>query len=359
MFPSQLRGRRSRRAHAIISAAFVSLSLVSLSLVALSLVAGCGQGSKITAIGKIVATRSASTFPDKIYAYPYRALYAAVATLKADRHTAKAVELKALGAIPSGIWAAGQSGVMQQIKNITQAAEGAHAVPVIVAYNLPDRDVCGKYSAASGPTSQGYTIWINQLAAAVGSGHDIIVVEPDGLADILLGCLSPALVAVRYQLLRYAMQRLGSLPNAHVYLDAGNPGMFSDPALLADPLVRAGIRYGRGFSANVSNFQWTSTVVAWSQRLEATLGGSVGVLIDTSRNGNGPYTGSDAPQWCNPPGRAPGPVPQLDPGPAGIDGYLWIKNPGVSDGTCNGGPPAGQFWTQYAVGLAQSQARRA
>ena len=79
-------------------------------------------------------------------------------------------------------------------------------------------------------------------------------------------------------------------------------------------------------------------MVAWSQKLEHALGGKVGAVIDTSRNGNGPYTGGDSPQWCNPPGRAPGPTPQLDPGPAGIEAYLWIKNPGTSDGPCNGGP---------------------
>ena len=69
---------------------------------------------------------------------------------------------------------------------------------------------------------------------------------------------------------------------------------------------RPGIRYGRGFSANASNFQWTADVVTWSQQLERSLGGTVGAVIDTSRNGRGPYTGPDAPQWCNPPGRALG-----------------------------------------------------
>ena len=78
--------------------------------------------------------------------------------------------------------------------------------------------------------------------------------------------------------------------------------MFGDPARLVRPLRRAGLGYGRGFSANVSNFQWTARVVSWSQHLEDALGGPAGAVIDTSRNGRGPYTGPDAPQWCNPPG---------------------------------------------------------
>ena len=61
-----------------------------------------------------------------------------------------------------------------------------------------------------------------------------------------------------------------------------------------------------------------------------------------------------APQWCNPPGRALGPPPRLNPGPAGIAAYLWIKDPGASDGPCNGGPPAGQYWPQYAMDLYQA-----
>ncbi len=41
-------------------------------------------------------------------------------------------------------------------------------------------------------------------------------------------------------------------------------------------------------------------------------------------------------------------------GPAGIDAYLWIKDPGASDGPCHGGPAAGRYWPQYAVDLEQA-----
>ena len=36
------------------------------------------------------------------------------------------------------------------VRQVTLAAARTHAVPVIVAYNLPDRDACGKFSAAAG-----------------------------------------------------------------------------------------------------------------------------------------------------------------------------------------------------------------
>jgi len=290
----------------------------------------------------------------RLYTYPGNPLLSAATFLQANGRPGDAAALQALAATPSGIWAVGAPDDMQKISQAAHAAANAHEIPVIVAYNLPDRDACGKFSAVPGAAGPDYENWIDKLASAIGSANAIVVVEPDALADIVRGCLNPAQRAQRYQLLRYAMKKLGALSHARVYLDAGNPGMFSDPSVLAAPLQEAGIRYGRGFSANVSNFQWTGAVVSWSQRLERILGGKAEAVVDTSRDGNGPYTGPLAPQWCNPPGRAPGPAPKLDPGPAGIDAFLWVKDPGASDGPCNGGPAAGQYWTQYAVDLEQA-----
>jgi endoglucanase len=36
-----------------------------------------------------------------------------------------------------------------------------------------------------------------------------------------------------------------------------------------------------------------------------------------------------------------------------VHAFLWIKKPGESDGECNGGPKAGQWWTEMAIGLAK------
>ena len=313
--------------------------------VAVMLAAACGSGAYSSSA--------------RLYAYPGSPLSSAAAILQASGQPGNAAALRALAATPSGIWAAGAPDDMAKISQAARAAADAHEIPVIVAYNLPGRDACGKLSAPGGAAGHAYETWIGRLAAAIGGAPTIVIVEPDAVADIVRGCLGQAQRAQRYHLLRYAMKKLGALPGAHVYLDAGNPGMFSDPGVLAGPLERAGIRYGQGFSANVSNFQWTSVVVRWSQRLEHDLGGQAGAVVDTSRNGNGPYAGPLAPQWCNPPGRAPGPVPKLEPGPAGIDAYLWIKDPGASDGPCNGGPAAGQCWTQYAVDLERASRMQA
>ncbi|GFM99478.1 hypothetical protein Sfulv_42890 [Streptomyces fulvorobeus] len=54
------------------------------------------------------------------------------------------------------------------------------------------------------------------------------------------------------------------------------------------------------------------------------------------------------------PARAgPGNTPAALTGEDGLDAYLWIKRPGDSDGTCRGGPSAGTWWPEYALGLAE------
>ncbi|MGE0796347.1 MAG: glycoside hydrolase family 6 protein, partial [Acidimicrobiia bacterium] len=74
-------------------------------------------------------------------------------------------------------------------------------------------------------------------------------------------------------------------------------------------------------------------------------------VVDTSRNGAGP---TDDRQWCNPPGRALGSVPEVAPGVSPlVDAFLWVKTPGRSDGTCNGGPKAGDWWPEYLADLAR------
>ena len=80
-------------------------------------------------------------------------------------------------------------------------------------------------------------------------------------------------------------------------------------------------------------------------------------VVDTSRNGNGPYPGDTvdgAPSWCNPPGRALGEPPTDNPGLPRVDALLWIKYPGESDGSCRPGEPeVGAWWPEYALDPAR------
>ena len=239
----------------------------------------------------------------RLYADPANSLFAAAAQL-AGHDPVEAAELTAIAKTPAGFWAAGQPGEMQMITQVTRAAARDHSVPVIVAYNLPDRDACGKFSAGRAMKAPGYEHWIGQLAAAVGRGDDIVIVEPDGLADILRHCLSAAQSRQRYLLLRYAMKVLGALPHARVYLNAGNPGLFKNPLVLTGPRERPAYSTGADSppTSRTSSGPGPSSHGASSWR--ATSPARPKPVIDTSRNGHGPYTGRDYPRWCNPPGRA-------------------------------------------------------
>jgi endoglucanase len=244
--------------------------------------------------------------------------------------------------------------------------------------------------------------------------------------------LTPATAnQARYDQIRGAVARLEQQPNVSVYLD-GTHSAWLGVGDIAQRLVEAGVANAQGFFLNVSNYQftqngvqygtWISECIAsgsyagcpnqyWNGGPDGTmiaslLGAWTGValsnyrvwsdtagdpalntsginarfstpgtthfVIDTSRNGLGPWkpTASypDAQDWCNPPGRGLGARPTADTGNALVDAYLWAKVPGESDGSCNRGvsgsttdpewggtvdPAAGSWFPQQALQLAQ------
>ncbi len=89
--------------------------------------------------------------------------------------------------------------------------------------------------------------------------------------------------------------------------------------------------------------------IAYGEKISRLTGGKH-FVIDTGRNGLGPTPDN---QWCNPAGRALGRPPTTRTGHPLVDALLWVKSPGESDGECNGGPAAGHWWPEYALGLAQ------
>lgn len=238
---------------------------------------------------------------------------------------------------PRGVWLSDANPApVVQATVIAAAAEGA--VPVFVAYFIPRRDC----SDAGAPSGDAYRGWVREVASAL-SGPSILVLEPDALA--MAECVSAP--AERFDLLAYAARTFTDA-GAHVYIDAGHPRWLS-PQTAIQRLRMAGIGSARGFALNVANFVGTAENVEYGQTIAAELGG-VGFVIDTSRNGAGPATGND---WCNPPGMKLGEPPTTDPPHAWVDALLWVKQPGESDGLCNGGPPAGEWWPEYALELAR------
>lgn len=234
--------------------------------------------------------------------------------------------------------------------------------------------------------------------------------------------------AERYAQLNYAVDSLAAqAPNASIYLDGTHSGWLG-VGEAAYRLVRAGVQRTQGFFLNVSNYRttaelqlfgsWVSSCIAagtagpdwvrdpatggphfdWcpsqynpekgyaldyspeyaatvSAGLQGMLGEAVATstfVIDTGRNGQGPWTPSvdypDAQDWCNPPGRGVGLLPSLTTGVPLNDAYLWVKVPGESDGSCNRGiagsstdpewggitdPAAGAWFPEQALELAR------
>jgi endoglucanase len=293
--------------------------------------------------------------------------------------------------------------VQPAVKKLVDAAAAKNAVPVIVAYNIPNRD-CSQYSAGGATSKAEYQAWIDAVAAGIGDRKVVVILEPDGLGIIpfhtdLSGkdewCKPPdadkaTAAKERYEMLGYAVDKLRANPRSAVYLD-GTHSAWLGVGDIASRLVKAGVQRASGFFINASNYEPNEKLLdygSWiSQCIQyGTSGAGAGhfdrcasqyhpanpndyatwalsrkwyadnvkpsgplthFVIDTSRNGRGswaPKAGTsykDAQTWCNPPDRGLGSRPTTRTGNPLVDAYLWIKVPGESDGQCDRGMGGG------------------
>ncbi|MFD5621181.1 glycoside hydrolase family 6 protein [Streptomyces yangpuensis] len=237
------------------------------------------------------------------------------------------------------------------IRRARAAAKATGRTLLLAAHNLPHRD-CGKQPAGGAADARAYGRWIGAFADAIGDARALVVLEPHAVAHTVDGCVRAEHRAERYRLLSEAVDRLKKNRNTKVYLDAGDPAWIRDPSDLAGPLREAGLDRADGFALNVSGFQPDAAVRSYGAELSRAVGGRH-FVVDTGRNGEGPLPGERTPASCNPPGRALGTPPTDRTDDPLVDAYLWVKRPGESDGTCRGGPPAGTWWPEQALGLAR------
>jgi endoglucanase len=247
-----------------------------------------------------------------------------------------------------GSWVA-TNNVAAQVSAIVSAAQADDSVPILPLYAIPFRD-CGSYSAGGFATAAEYLAWIAQVAAGIGTRPAIVILEPDALG--VVSCLSDTQLQERLAMMSDAVDTLRSdAPGAVIYVATVS---WISVATSAERLQLAGVANARGFAINTADFKTTESQLTYGESLSAALGGAK-YVVDTSRNGLGPYTGTLP--WCNPPGRALGPEPSTNTGSPNADAFLWIKTIGRSDGTCDRGEPAaGTWWPEYAIGLAQRAA---
>ena len=379
--------------------------------------------STIVALGAaaIAAGETSMNAAQELYVpKPDHGAIAQIAALTAAGDKADAARIRAMIDTPQAVWFTGGTpkDVEQEVLQTVKRAAAKESVPVLVAYNAPGRD-CSQYSAGGAATGDAYKTWIDGFAAGLGTSDAIVVLEPDGLALLPTDCGQPDTYG-RVELIAYAVHALAADPNAAVYLDAGHSAWHS-VGDMAQRLVAAGVGDAAGFFLDVSNYRetshetkygtWISECVAFANNPEeggwrlghydwcasqyypadpsdfstwhlsdewyaANLGHAVPTthfVIDTSRNGQGPWTppsghpAGDPQDWCNPPARGVGFRPTLDTGVPLLDAYLWVKIPGQSDGQCYrwtsgpldpvrgiADPPAGRWFPEMALELARN-----
>ncbi|MDR7188687.1 endoglucanase [Microbacterium sp. BE35] len=277
---------------------------------------------------------------------------AADAATRAADGSPEQAAAKYLSAQPTAVWLTPEGDptdvVGERIAGLAAEARDQSARMAVVVYGLPERD-CGGHSAG-GLDGDAYLEWTRAIGDALHEAagtSPLVILEPDSLA------LAPECgnVDERVEQLSAAIETLAG-DSTWIYIDGGHSNWLApaEMADLIDSVDRAsrgdGERGIRGFVTNVSNFQATDDEVAYAHDVAGRLDG-LHAIIDTGRSG----AGSNG-EWCNPPGRLVG-EPGGTIGDDVVDTNLWIKPPGESDGDCNGGPAAGQWWPEAAVELTR------
>lgn len=240
--------------------------------------------------------------------------------------------------------------VRAQVDALVSAAAAAQAIPILVVYNMPNRD-CGGASSGGAPDHTSYRGWIDEVAAGLAGRPATIVLEPDVLA-LMSDCMAQDEQAEVMASMAYAGQVLmAASDQARVYFDAAHSAWLPAQEMAAR-LLGAGIAgSAHGIATNTSNYRSTEDEVAYARQvIEATGVASLRAVIDTSRNGNGPAFDGE---WCDPPGRAIGTPSTASTGDPVIDAFLWVKLPGEADGCI---ADAGEFVPQAAFELASNAA---
>lgn len=295
--------------------------------------------------------------------------------------------------------------------------QGANLIKVVI-YDLPNRD-CHAL-ASNGEllmAEDGFNRYVNEYIAPIvdifsdpkySSLRIITIIEPDSLPNLVTNISTPKCQEAAgpggyVDGTRHTLTELGKLPNVYSYIDIGHSGWLGWPdnfqeatTLISNAIKGAekGVDSIAGFVSNTAGYtplrepfldalsmsgmpgnngtqvrqaafyEWNpyfseiSFVQAWRNRMiELGFPSSIGMLIDTSRNGWG---GSGRPtaqststnvdtfvdesrvdrryhrgNWCNQPGGI-GERPTVAP-EAGIDAYVWVKPPGESDGVGSAG----------------------
>lgn len=336
-------------------------------------------------------------------------------TLKAKMATVKsyptAVWLDRIDAIAGGSANAGRLSLEQHLDTALAQKKGNTPITAMfVIYDLPGRDCHALASNGELPLTQAAlqrykTEYIDAIAQVFANPkykdiRIVNVIEPDSLPNLVTNlndarCAAANSSGIYVDGIQYALNKLHAIPNTYNYLDIGHSGWMgwdnnrtAGVALYKTVVggTTAGLSSVDGFVTNTANttplnepnlpnpdlnvggqpiksakyYEWNPyfdesdfTSILYSDFVNAGFPSSIGMLIDTGRNGwGGPNrptmaSGSDINSyvnsgrvdrrshrgnWCNVSGAGIGTPPTAAPA-AHLDAYVWVKPPGESDGS--------------------------
>jgi endoglucanase len=243
------------------------------------------------------APGTAHSLPDDAQLYtppPDKGAVQQVVDLLRHRDVDDAALVAKMALTPQAVWFTGGTPkqVATDVKQTVVRAGALRQVPALVLYNVPGRD-CSQYSSGGAGSDVAYQAWIDGVVKGLGQARAIVIVEPDGLANLPSDCPSAypgqdvdALTQGRIADIKYAATTIESSdPNSLVYLDAGNSAWHS-VGDISKRLEQAGVASVQGFSLNVSNYQfttntnfygtWVSECLAYTEKVNVGDYGSCG-----------------------------------------------------------------------------------
>ena len=317
----------------------------------------------------------------------------------------------------SGIGGTDRASLQAQLQTaLADDTSGAPELFPIVIYDLPDRDCAalasnGELSIADNGLSFYEHAYIDPIAQILSDYANtplrvVTVIEPDSLPNLVTNqsvanCSQALSSGVYEDGIEYALDKLHAIPNVYNYLDIAHSAWLGwssnmGPAVtLYHQVVGAttdGLSSVDGFISDTANYipvsepymtatesvdgsavdsvqfysydpyidELTYDQQMYSQFVAAGFPSSIGMLIDTSRDGWGdpnrptaacaaatcttttafvnaskiddrPFRGD----WCNQENAGIGALPQASPDSAfpNLYAYVWVKPPGESDGT--------------------------
>jgi len=321
----------------------------------------------------------------------------------------------------SGAGGTGRMSLAAQLQNAVSKASGStpEIFPIVI-YDLPDRDCDalasnGELSIANNGLSYYENAYINPIAQILTQYEHtnlrvVAVIEPDSLPNLVTNssvanCAAANSSGVYTSGIEYALNKLHAIPNVYDYMDIAHSAWLGWPSNMTPAVslfkqvasaTTDGVNSVDGFISDTANTipvhepymtatetedgnpvdsvqyysydpyidEFTYDQEMYSNLVSAGFPSTVGMLIDTSRDGWGdptlrptsacpnnisssctttaafvnaskiderPFRGD----WCNPENAGIGALPQANPDSTfpNLYAYVWVKPPGESDGT--------------------------